>query len=117
VHLLVAVIEDSEKVEPILETFYESGMSGATVLESMGMGHAIAAHYSIFSRFADLNGSRQGQTHNRVIFTVVETEEILERAVEIIRKVVGDLNRPDTGLLFTVPLDRVEGFNTPLGEE
>ena len=115
-HLLVAVIEDPEKMEPILDQFYENGIGGATVLDSMGMGHLIADHYSIFSRFADLTGSQQGSTNSKVMFTVVPTEETLELAIEIIKGVVGDLTQPDTGLLFTLPVGRVEGLDTPLRE-
>ncbi len=116
-HLLVTVVEEPEKIEPILDMLYENDITGATVIDSRGMGHMIADHYSIFSRFSNLTGSHEGETHNNVLFTVIRTEETLERAIEIIKEVIGDLNQPNTGLLFTMRLDRVEGFATPLKDE
>lgn len=115
--LLVAVVEDPRHVEDILESLYENGIGGATVLESRGMGHMIAHRYSIFSRLSDLAGSSDGATtHNNVIFTVIDTDEKLDLAIEIITDIVGDLDRPRSGILFTVPVGRVKGINTPLGE-
>ncbi len=113
-NLLVAVIENSEDVEPILELLYENDFAGVTVLHSQGMGHMIADRYSVFGRFGDLTGSANSPAHNNVMFMVIETEESINRAIEIIKKVVGDLDQPDAGIVFTVPLGRVEGFNTPL---
>ena len=115
-HLLVAVIERQEDVEPVLSGFYENGITGATVLDSRGMSHMIAEHYSIFARFGDLTGSREGEIYNTVLFTVILEEEILDRAIEIIDEVVGDLDEPNTGLVFTVRLDRVKGLAAPLEE-
>lgn len=116
-HLLVAVIERGEDVEPILSRFYENGITGATVLDSRGMSHMIAEHYSIFARFGDLTGSREGEIHNTVLFTVIREEETLDRAIEIIDEIVDDLEEPNTGLVFSVPLDRVKGLAAPLEED
>ena len=116
-HLLVAVIESPENVESILDRFYENNITGATVLDGKGMGHVIAHRHSIFARFADLAGTVEESMHNNVIFTVIREEEILDRAIDIIEEEVGDLSEPNTGLLFTVGLDRVRGLAPPIDEE
>ncbi len=115
-HLLVAVIEDPEDVESILDRFYESDITGATVLDGKGMGHMIAHRYSIFARFADLTGSVEEDVHNTVLFTVLGDDALLERAIQIVQDVVGDLSAPNTGLVFTVGLDRVIGLAQPVRE-
>ncbi len=114
--LLVAVIEDSSKMEKILDYFYENNIGGATIIDSRGMGHLIADHYSIFARFSDLTGSDSDGTdvHNNTIFTVIKNDETLQLAIELIEKVVGDLNQPDTGLVFTLPVLDAKGLDTPL---
>ncbi len=114
--LIVAIIENSEDVSPILDRFYEEGIPGATVIDSRGMGHMIADHTSIFSRFSDLTGGEGASKHNNVLLTLVDDEEKIEKAISIIDEIVGDLDKPDTGLVFTIPVDRVAGFNTPLTE-
>ena len=48
--------------------------------------------------------------YNKTIFTVIEGEERLNNAIEAIRSVVGDLDKPNEGLLFTVPVGQVMGL-------
>ena len=115
--LLIVIVEDPDKIEPLMDSWYEHNISGATIIDSRGMGHVIADHYSIFSRFSDLTGARGGSYHNNVIFTVIEKEDLLEQAIEDVYNIIGDLNKPDTGLLFTLPIGRVEGLKTPLPDD
>ena len=41
---------------------------------------------------------------------MVTSEKNVARVEEIIEEVVGDLNEPNTGILFTVPVDYLRGF-------
>jgi hypothetical protein len=41
---------------------------------------------------------------------VLEDEKII-KVLEIIEFVIGSLNKPDTGIVFTVPVDFVKGIN------
>ncbi len=106
--LLVIVIEREEHLRPILDEFFEAKLPGATVLDSMGLGHMIADHIPLFSHFAEL--SKGDVIHNKTIFTVIEEEEELEQAIEIVERIAGDLREPETGMLFTLPVNRVRGF-------
>ncbi|NCG32013.1 MAG: hypothetical protein GWP44_03950, partial [Proteobacteria bacterium] len=47
--LLVAVINDPEKVDEILSGFVELGITGATVLQSEGMGSVLSHDIPIFA--------------------------------------------------------------------
>lgn len=115
--LLIVIVEDPDKIEPLMDSWYENNISGATIIDSRGMGHVIADNYSIFSRFSDLTGARGGSYHNNVIFTVIEKEEVLEKAIESVYKIIGDLDEPDTGMLFTLPIGQIAGFKTPLSDD
>lgn len=112
--LLVIVIDDEVLLVPILDRFYEEGIAGATVLDSMGMGHVMAEHISIFARFADL--TQDSERKNKTIFTIVENEEQLNRATKIIDEVVGDLDEPETGMWFAVPISKARGYKASLEE-
>lgn len=114
--MLVAIIENPENINPILDRFFEEDIPGATVIDSRGMGHMIADHTSIFSRFTDLTGGEGASKHNNVLFTIIKEEEQMMQAKEIIKTVVGDLDEPDTGLIFTIPVNSIEGFGTQLTE-
>ncbi len=109
-HLLMIVLDDEVLLVPILDRFYEAGIEGATVIDSMGMGHVMAEHISIFARFADL--TRDSELENKTIFTLVENEEQLDKATEIVEGVVGDLDEPDTGMWLAIPVSRARGYKT-----
>ena len=106
--LLVVVINDQSKLTPLLDRFYEIGINGATVVDSQGMGHLIADHIPFFSRFAELNNPNENDSHT--IFSVVQSKELLNKAIKTVEEVVGDLNDEDTGLLFVLPVEYVKGF-------
>ncbi len=108
--LLVAVIESQDHMQLILDRFYEESINGATVIDSTGMGHLLADHISIFSRFAEIAGDNMG--HNKTLFTVVDCEKKLQLAINIIEEVTGGLEQSDTGMLFTLPVNFARGIGS-----
>jgi len=47
--LLVFICNQPEKLEEILEGFLEVGITGATIIDSLGMGRILAAEVPIFA--------------------------------------------------------------------
>ncbi len=112
--LLVAVINDPEKIEEIVSGFLELGITGATILNSEGMGHVLSHDIPIFAGLQTLiSGSRP---QNRMIFSVVR-EALVSPAIALLREIAGDLDQPATGIVFTLPIDRVEGLAPERGHE
>lgn len=105
--LLVLILNRVEKLEEILEGFIEAGVSGATIIDSIGMGHVLAEEVPIFAglRFM-FAGARP---HNKTIISVIKEEKEKE-VIDLIKKIIGDLNQPGTGIVFTLKLDQVEGL-------
>lgn len=108
--LLIVIIENEKHLRPILDAFFAADIAGATVLDSTGLGHLIADHIPIFSHFAELK--KDHVVHNKTIFTVIKQEEEMERAIQIVEEIVGDFNKPETGMLFTLPVNRILGYKT-----
>ena len=46
---------------------------------------------------------------NRTVFAVLKDEDVV-KAVEAIESVVGSLNAPNTGVVFTLPVDFAKGL-------
>jgi len=112
--LLVAVVHDPEKLDEILSGFIEIGITGATVLHSEGMGSVLSQDIPIFAGLQTLvSGSRP---QNRLIMSVVSADKV-KPAVELLQDVSGDLEKPATGIAFTVPVDEVFGLAPELGGE
>ncbi len=112
--LLVAVINDPEKLDEILSGFVELGITGATVLNSEGMGHVLSHEIPIFAGLQTLIGATRPQ--NRVILSVISKEKVAG-AIELLKDVCGDLESPSTGIVFTLPVDTVVGLAPELGTE
>ena len=53
---------------------------------------------------------RAREQHHRTFFTVVDDEDLLEKLIQAAQDAVGDLDAPNTGILFTVPVNQVYGI-------
>jgi nitrogen regulatory protein P-II 1 len=112
--LFVAVVHDPEKLDEILSGFLEIGITGATVVNSEGMGSLLSQDIPIFAGLQTLvSGSRP---QNRLILSVI-SEDKVQPVVDILKDVTGDLDKPATGIAFTVPVDEVFGLAPELGGE
>jgi nitrogen regulatory protein P-II 1 len=112
--LLVAVIHDPEKLDEILSGFIEIGITGATVLNSEGMGSVLSHHIPIFAGLQTLvSGSRP---LNRLILSII-SEDKVDPVIELLRDASGDLDKPATGIAFTLPVEAVFGLAPELGGE
>ena len=112
--LLVAVINDREKLDQILSGFLELGITGATVLDSEGMGSVLSHDIPIFAGLETLvRGSRP---QNQMIFSVIPEAKVTP-AMELLQEVAGNLDAPATGIAFTLPIDLVVGLAPELGGE
>ena len=105
--LLVFILNKEEHLEEVLEAFLELNIQGATILDSVGMGSILARDIPIFAGFRNLlQGS---QPANKTILTVVP-EEIVDTAIESIEQIVGPLDEPGAGLIFTLNIDKIKGI-------
>ena len=112
--LLVAVINEEEKLDEILSGFLELGVTGATLIDSEGMGRFIAHDVPIFAGLADL--ARRSRPRNYTLFSVIREDEKVEGVIALLQKICGNLEDPATGIVFTLPVNRVVGLSPELGE-
>jgi len=114
--LLVLVINRGETLDSILSGFLEIGVTGATIIESQGMARQLSADSNNAPVFAGLQQLiARARPENSTVFSVIETQEKLQAAIEMIREKCGDLNNPGSGILFTVPINKAVGLAAELG--
>jgi nitrogen regulatory protein PII len=111
--LLVAVINHAELVDDVLAGFVELGITGATLVESKGMGRVLAQELPIFAGLQSLN--TLSRTANRTIFCVTEEAKV-DAAIRMIEETCGDLGGTGAGIVFTLPVSRVVGLAPELEE-
>ncbi len=109
--MFVIVLNHEEYLEPLLEEMLKAKMGGATVLESTGMMRVLDSDHNVddlpmlgLLRHM-LNPERR---RSKTIFTLVEEAKV-PRLMEIVNKVTGGLDKPDSGICFALPTTFVEG--------
>lgn len=108
--LMVMVLNRVEVLDTLLEKLMEDGICGATILSSTGMVRELAKSgedFPIFGRSLRMLLDPE-RKESKTLFMVL-TDEKVEQAKKIIREVVGDLSKPDTGVIFTLPVLSTEG--------
>lgn len=110
--VLVMVLNKVDELEDILEELNNIGIKGATVLESQGMANVISNNHPekvpIFGSLAMLVNEKR--PYNKTIFAVLRDNQVTD-AINAIKSVVGDLSKPNVGIVFTIPVAYVEGIN------
>ena len=107
--LLVLVLNKVECLDSLLEEWFKNDIRGATILNSRGMAQSLSEHSDIgfFSSLRVL--LNPDNKENKTIFMVVEEEKI-ELVSRIVDDVTGGLENPNTGILFTLPIENVKGM-------
>ena len=111
--LLIAVINQEEKLEEILSGFLEIGVTGATLINSEGMGRMLASEVPIFAGLAALAG--RTRPRNQTLFSVMDDAKV-ERALALLEEVCGSFETHATGIAVTVPVTRVLGLKPEMAE-
>lgn len=109
--LMVVVLSKIELLDELLGGFIEAGIRGATILQSRGMARELynsGRNSDMFlgSLRAILDPDRE---ESRTILTVIKDEQVQD-AVHVIEATVGLLTEPDSGIVFTMPVDFIKGI-------
>lgn len=112
--LIVLVLDDPDKTEDVLTAWLAAGVSGVTILDSAGLSHKLGRRglrddFPLFPSLEHLLRSRE-EPH-RTLFAVVPDGFEMETLAAATEKITGDLDEPDTGILFVLPVTRVWGLH------
>ncbi len=108
------VMSDASRCQDVLEAWEQFGVSGVTVLESIGMrgiqkARAQRDDLPLFPSLKHLMGSEEH--HHRTLFVVLDDEFDLDGLIAATERAVGgDFDAPNSGLLFVVPVSRALGM-------
>ena len=107
--LVVIVLNKLDCLDKLLTAFGKNSIPGATIRSSRGMAQTLEAHDEL--RFIGSLRMLMNANYkeNRTILMAVPDEKV-DTVVELVDKATGGLDQPDSGILFTLPIDRVEGM-------
>lgn len=105
--LMVIILNKTESLEYLLEGLSAAGIGGATIIESSGLAMTLSKLGSNFLG-SSIRSLFSGNEDNKTILSVIENDQ-LDLARRVIYNTVGNLSLPNTGIMFTVPIDFAEG--------
>ncbi len=109
--MVIFVLDDIYRCQDILDAWEAAGIIGVTILESSGLGRVrqagIRDDLPLMPSLSDL--FKRAETRHRTLFTVAQDQEKIDALVEATQSVVGDLEQPNTGILFVLPVSQVYG--------
>ena len=108
--VVTLILNRTECLEALLEALLENHISGATILESTGMMRMLDAHADDMPMFGMMRALFDPERKSsKTVFMVLRDEQV-ETVRKLVDRVTGGLNRPDTGILFSVPTLFVDGL-------
>ncbi len=105
--LLCIVLNTADKLEEVLEGLIEVGVTGGTVVDSVGMGHIIE-DVPLFAGMR--NVFRSARSRNNMIFSVVSDAQAAE-TLTVMEKVLDCSHGKGRGIAFTIPIDAAIGIS------
>ena len=101
--MLIIVLNRVELMDKMLSALNEHGIKGATILNSMGMAHELGIMQEETYFIGNLrNMFGASRKESRTIFMVIDNDRITD-ATQVVDDVI-DLQQPDTGILFAIPV-------------
>jgi nitrogen regulatory protein P-II 1 len=108
VKLLIIILNKDELLDDLIQGLLEVDIRGATILDSVGMGHILAQEIPIF---AGLKGLMSGnRPHNKTILTAIRDDQE-SKVVAMFEQVIGPLSEPGNGLIMAIALASIHGVS------
>jgi hypothetical protein len=108
--LVTIILNKTECLDNLLETFKENNLPGATIIDSKGMIQELSDSddFRIIGSLREL--LMPSHKENKTIIMAARDEDI-KVISRIVNEATGGLSNPDTGIMFTVPIDYLEGLS------
>lgn len=112
-YLVVFILHDPAHLDDLLTAWEATGVSGVTILTSSGLGRlrrgeGVRDDIPMMPSLDDFLGR---EPHlSRTLLSLVEDQSQVDALLRATRSVVGDLNRPQTGLFIVLPVSQADGL-------
>ncbi len=115
-YMLIMVLDDSSRLNEVLEAWISAGVKGVTILESTGVNRILprTSASPMFAGFTQIFGS--GRVGHNTLFAIIDDLDIADAAVNATEVVLGDLKKPHTGIIFALPVAKTWGLPEPYFE-
>ena len=117
-YMVVLIVDNVDNCPAILDAWEEAGVRGVTIIPSTGLGRVRRAglldDMPLMPSLEDL--FEGDEVNHRTLISVVDSQEMVDKMVAIAQQVIGNLENPNTGLLFVTPVLQVYGLGKHRGD-
>ena len=116
--LIVMITPLLEEARTIAEGWQQAGAPGATFIESYGIRQLKSATQSAEILPGTLSMIEIMRDQNEISVTLlclVRDAAMVEKLLDVVKRVIGDLNGPDNGILFVIDVERAIGLRPYMG--
>lgn len=108
--LLVVILKKADLVPELCRELAEEGVHGGTIIDGIGMASVIEKmdDLPIFGMLRSILADDDNDTVKTMWFVMEDNE--VEKARKVIRDTIVDLDEPNTGIMFGMPVSFVEGL-------
>ena len=108
-HMLLVILDDLKVLPDLLDRWREIGVPGTTILSSLG-GYRASSWLERVGLGMLGRAFETDELNQRTLISVIQGEDLLERAIAGAEQIVGGFDRPNTGVLFVLPVARALGL-------
>ncbi|MDZ7843390.1 MAG: CBS domain-containing protein [Anaerolineales bacterium] len=108
-YMVQIILDDIKYMPEIIKAWREIGVSGTTIMKSVG-GYRASTWLSKVGLAAVDHLFEAKEVQRRTLVAVIEEEELLEQAIAEAEQVVGGFDRPDSGILLVLPVSQTRGL-------
>lgn len=106
--LIIIFLNKIEYLDDLLSAFLEIGVPGATVLDSVGMGHIVSHDIPIFAGLRDFFA---GSSPTNKTIMIVTKKNMIQKIDEVLEDITGYHQQTGIAKMISVPIDDLFGFN------
>ena len=105
-YIIMFVLNDSKKLDMILDGWSKVGVRGVTILDSIGayrIRKRIPGRYAFTTANSDEN--------SKTLIAMVEEEQTVKNCLDETERLIGDLSGPNTGIFTYWPVTDIKGIH------
>ena len=110
--MILFILNNMDECAPVLDAWEETGVGGITILESSGLGRVrkseIPNDLPLMPSLSDF--LKTPEHRHRTIFTVVDSQEHVDKLIKATESIVGNLEGADNGVIFVLPVLQAYGI-------
>ncbi len=115
-YMILFVLDEPGQLDDLLEGWLEIGIHGVTIIESTGFYRRQIKRSKLHLTFLVEPASSILEEGNITLFTAVEDESLVERCLQKTEQIIGNLEKPHSGVFMSWPLSSAKGLHKELEE-